>query len=262
MTEIDNTVVPELSMILPVRNEGINLRVMLKILTSGVALPHELLVVYDKPDDDSVPVVQQLQQKYPNLSLVYNELGPGVPNAIRAGVQASRADVVLIICADDVGPVIAVDEMFALMREGCDFVSGTRYAHGGRRIGGSLIGGLLSRFACHLIHKFGPSAFTDATTGIKMMRREAFVRMTPFESRPVGWAVSFEMALKAQLLDLKLGEVPIISVDRLFGGQSTFQLGPWFFEYLHWFMWGVMCLRRHPERAKRIAVKTFSPVRE
>ena len=28
-------------------------------------------------------------------------------------------------------------------------------------------------------------------------------------------------------MNLKVGEVPLISVDRLFGGESTFRLGKW-----------------------------------
>ena len=44
--------------------------------------------------------------------------------------------------------------------------------------------------------------------------------------------------MKAQLAGFRLGEVPIISVDRLYGGTSTFKLGPWVIEYLRWFVWG------------------------
>jgi len=33
--------------------------------------------------------------------------------------------------------------------------------------------------------------------------------------------------------------VPLVSIDRLFGGQSSFQLGPWLVEYLRWFLWGL-----------------------
>jgi len=44
--------------------------------------------------------------------------------------------VILIFAADEVGPVLAIEDMIALIREGCDFVSCTRYAHGGRRLGG------------------------------------------------------------------------------------------------------------------------------
>src|ERR1700704_6237042 len=77
-----------LSILLPVRNEGINLRLMLKILRAVVDVPHEVLVVYDSPDDDSIPVVNDVQKIYPELRGVQNARGRGVVNAIRGGVAA------------------------------------------------------------------------------------------------------------------------------------------------------------------------------
>ena len=71
-----------------------------------------------------------------------------------------------------------------------------------------------------------------------MFRKSAFERFG-LESRPIGWAFAFEMAIKAQHLGLGLGEVPLVSIDRLFGGQSSFKLGPWLVEYLRWFFWGL-----------------------
>ncbi|KPK77672.1 MAG: hypothetical protein AMJ79_02380 [Phycisphaerae bacterium SM23_30] len=53
-------------------------------------------------------------------------------------------------------------------------------------------------------------------------------------------------------MQLKLGEVPIISIDRLYGGKSTFRLGPWFLEYLRWFLWGVWHLRRDGRRGPQV----------
>jgi len=227
----------ELSILLPVRNEGVNLRIMVKILRSIVAVPYEVIVVHDTPDDDSIGVVRTMQDKYPELRIVHNQLGRGVVNAIRAGVQVSRATYVLIFAADEVGPVLAIEEMLDLMHCGCEFVSCTRYAHGGRRLGGSLVGSTLSRLANKFFHWLAGSPFTDATTGIKMFRRDCFDRLN-LESRPIGWAVAFEMAIKAQQLGLRLGEVPIVSTDRLYGGESSFRLGPWVMEYSRWFLWG------------------------
>ena len=242
---------PVLTILLPVRNEEMNLRVLLRIFPTAVGCPHEVLVIHDTIDDRSVPVVREAQQAYPGLRPVHNQLGRGVINAIRAGVAEARADIVVILCADDTGPVLVVDDMLALVREGCGFVSVTRYAHGGRRLGGSLIGGLLSRTANWLFHNIVRSPFTDATTGCKMFRKADF-KQFDLESRPVGWAFAFEMAIKAQHLGLTLGEVPLVSVDRLFGGQSTFRPGPWIVEYSRWFFWGVgqmwrnRCWRRPP----------------
>jgi dolichol-phosphate mannosyltransferase len=230
-----------LSILLPVRNEGINLRIMLKILRAVVDVPHEVLVVYDSATDDSVPVVEDVHKGYPELRGILNSLGSGVVNAIRAGVAASEGDVILIFAADEVGPVLAIQDMITLIQEGCDFVSCTRYAYGGRRLGGSLVSAMLSYSANWLFHRMAASPFTDATTGIKMFRKEIFPCFN-LESRPVGWTVAFEMAIKAQYAGLRLGEVPIVSIDRLYGGESTFRLGPWLIEYSRWFLWG---LRAH-----------------
>jgi GT2 family glycosyltransferase len=243
-----------LSVLLPVRNEGLNLQIMLKILRSTLEISHEVLVVVDSWDDESVPVTRALQKAMPTVRLIHNELGPGVINAIRAGVAAARGDYVLIFAADEVGPVLAIEDMLSLMAEGCDLTSCTRYAHGGRRLGGSVVGGFLSRLANHILCKLGGCAFTDASTGIKMFRREIFDRLT-LESRPVGWVVALEMALKAQLLGLKLGEVPIVSIDRLYGGKSTFRLGRWSAAYLRWLIWGVWKLWTTPQRSRRAMVK-------
>ncbi len=238
-----------LSILLPVRNEGPNLKVMLKLLPAALDVPHEVLVVYDRPDDDSLPVVAALQPRYPSLRAIHNDVGPGIPNALRAGVANARGEHILIFAADEVGPILAIEDMLELMARGCEFVSCTRYAHGGRRLGGSIIGGFLSRLANRLFNGIVGSAFTDSTTGIKMFRRDVFERLG-LTSRPVGWVVVFEMAMKAELLGLQIGEVPIISIDRLYGGTSTFKLGPWFVEYLRWFLWGAREMRRSGRRRR------------
>ncbi|HYL45486.1 MAG TPA: hypothetical protein VEU52_00525, partial [Candidatus Limnocylindrales bacterium] len=133
--------------------------------------------------------------------------------------------------------------MLALMQEGCDLVSCSRYAHGGRRLGGSAIGGFLSRLANRIFHRMAGCVLSDATTGIKLFRRPLFSTLN-LQARPIGWAVTFELAMKAQLAGWKLGEVPVISIDRLYGGESTFHLGPWTVEYLRWFIWGCRNLRK------------------
>lgn len=249
---------PRLSIVIPVRNEGINLKIMLKILKAVVEVPHEVRVVYDSPNDDSIPVVKNLQPAYPYLYGVLNDKGRGVINALKAGVESAQGDFVLIFAADEVGPVMAIEEMLELMDGGCDFVSCTRYAHGGRRLGGSPSGRLLSTLANWLFRYVAGCVMTDATTGIKMFRREQFSRFN-LESKPVGWAVAFEMAIKAQALGLKIGEVPIVSVDRLYGGKSTFRLTSWTIEYLRWFFWGWRELRRAPTRMKRSDVQVKLP---
>src|ERR1700747_3658473 len=78
-----------LSILLPVRNEGINLRIMVKLLKAMLEVPHELLIVYDSPDDDSIGIIRNMQKRWANLRLVHNQRGRGVVNAIQAGVDAA-----------------------------------------------------------------------------------------------------------------------------------------------------------------------------
>jgi glycosyltransferase involved in cell wall biosynthesis len=248
------------SILMPVRNEGINLKIMLKILRAVLDVDHEVVVVCDDPADGSIPIVTEMQRDYANLRLVHNRLGPGVTNAIRAGVESAVGEYILIFAADEVGPVLAIEDMLALMEEGVEFVSCTRYAYGGRRLGGSLVGQVLSRIANWLFHTLGGCALTDATTGIKMMRREVFSRLN-LSARPVGWAVAFEMSIKAQMAGLRLGEVPIISIDRLYGGKSSFRVRSWTLEYLRWFLWGVRGLRGAPTSTRpSVVVRQSSSV--
>jgi dolichol-phosphate mannosyltransferase len=228
----------KLSILVPVRNERFNIEIMLKILHAVVNVPYEVLIIFDSPDDNTIQVVENRKKGYSDVKLVHNTLGRGVVNAIKTGIKYCSGEYVLIFAADEVGPVLAIEDMMTLLDEGCDLVSATRYAYGGRRLGGSLLGAVLSMIANKLFYILSGFILSDATTGIKMFRKQVFDQIT-LESKPIGWAVVFELAIKTQIAGMKLGEVPIISIDRLYGGESTFSLGPWVKEYFKWFMWGI-----------------------
>ena len=55
----------KISILMPVRNEGINLKIMLKILRAVLEIEHEVLVVCDTETDDSIPVVRGMQGSIP-----------------------------------------------------------------------------------------------------------------------------------------------------------------------------------------------------
>ena len=217
--QINNKI--KLSVIIPVLNEGTNLRILLPILKVMINVTHEVLIVHDIPNDDSIPVVKTMQRNYPRLRLVHNKLGRGVINAIKSGANNAVGNYVLIIAADDFGSIFAINDMVSLMDDGCDLVNGTRYTHGGKNITGSLTSKFLSIIANKLFYTLSGSALTDPTLGVKMFKRSKFNKIN-LESKPVGWAVSFEFAIKAQLAGWKLGEVPLISLNRFYGGKSSF----------------------------------------
>lgn len=230
-----------LSVIMPVRNDAPSVNVMARILDVMIEVPCELIVVYDDPSDTTIPVIASLSPGVRSLKGLLNTRGRGVFNAIASGVEAARGEYVLIYAADEIGPVLAIREMVDLMQRGCDFISATRYTNGGKRYGGSILGHILSKTANWMFCKLSCTALSDCTTGFKMFRRDLFPQLA-VEGKGSGWSFAFEMAVKAQLLPIRLGEVAIVSIDRLFGGTSTFRPGPWIASYLGWFWYGLKML--------------------
>lgn len=234
----------KLSIILPVRNEKESLEIMIKLLYCSLDFEHEIIIVYDTDNDNSIDVAQTLMLKIPNLKIVKNEIGSGVKNAISQGVKISKYDIILITAVDEIFPIIAINQMISkIIDENYDLVSGTRYSKGGMRIGGSLLGTILSKIANKIFNKLTNFPLSDLTTGIKMMKKTVW-NETDLRCEPVGWAFALELSIKTFLNKYKITEVPLKSVDRLFGGKSTFKPIPWIKEYLRWFIWGLIKLKK------------------
>jgi dolichol-phosphate mannosyltransferase len=111
---------PELSVVLPVYNEGEHVEPVLRALSAGITTPHELVVVYDFDEDTTVPVVTRLAAEIPNLRGLRNDLGRGVLNAMKAGIAGTTGPFVLISMADGSDEPHVVEPMVALARDGAE----------------------------------------------------------------------------------------------------------------------------------------------
>ncbi len=228
-----------LSIVIPVYNEKESLSLMVKILNSTLDFENEIIIVYDHESDNSIPIAKELQKKFDNIILVHNKLGNGVKYALAAGVNKSKFENILITAVDEIFPILSIDRMLTMIvHENYEFVSGTRYKSGGKRLGGSIIGHILSITANKSFSLLTNFPLSDLTTGIKMFKKN-FFKEVEISSNPIGWVFAFELTIKAYIMNLKIGEVPLISVDRIFGGQSTFRLGMWVKEYLKCYLWGL-----------------------
>ncbi len=229
----------KLSIILPVYNEKESLLVMVRLLNSSLKIKTEIIIVHDSLKDNSLESAKILSNEYDNVKIVHNNYGPGVRHAVKAGIENSRYDIILITAVDEIFPIISIEKMLdEIINDNKDFISGTRYSKGGARLGGSLIGSILSKTANKIFNIFSNVPLSDCTTGIKMMKKKVWTSIE-LTSNPVGWAFAFELSIKVYLQNYNISEQPIKSVDRLFGGSSTFRLGPWVKEYLKWFFWGI-----------------------
>ena len=229
----------KLSIILPVQNEKESIEIMIRLLNSTLKFENEVIIVYDNEKDSSIPVANILVKEFSNIKLIHNQKGKGVMYALDAGVDNAKYDIILITAVDEIFPIISIDKMIDLIvYKNFDFVSGTRYSKGGERLGGSLLGGFLSKIANKFFKILTQIPLSDCTTGIKMMKKNTW-QSIHLTSKPVGWAFSFELSIRAWIQDKKITEFPLKSVDRLFGGSSTFKSNPWIAEYGRCFVWGV-----------------------
>ena len=228
---------PVVDFVMPVYNEGANVGRALEEIDRNVPLPKRVLVVYDFDEDDTVPAVRALQPRYPWVELVKNTIGRGVLNAVRAGIAAASAEVVIVTMADLSDDISVVPRMVGLIRdEGYDIVCASRYMKGGRQIGGPAFKTFLSRAAGVSLHWLSGLPTHDATNAFRAYRREVLLE-SPIESEG-GFEYSLEITAKAYARGRRITEVPSTWRDRS-AGQSRFKLRAWLPLYLKWYRYAL-----------------------
>ncbi len=204
----------------PTYNERDNL----PLLAAGV-LKHDgyrLLVVDDGSPDGTGAVAAALAEAHPGRVEVMHRTGPrglgrsyvdGLLHAITEG----RAD---FICQMDCDLSHDPEYLPTLVSAAAanDLVIGSRYMNGGvsvvnwpvHRILLSALGNRYIRFVTNL-------AASDCTSGYRCWRREALARLPIAAMVSDGYAFLVEMLFEAKQRDFRIGEVPIIFIERRLG---------------------------------------------
>lgn len=225
-----------ISIILPVFNEGKNIAKQIAEIENTVNISHEVLVVYDFDKDDTIPPVKELQKKYLNVRLVKNIFGREVINAVKTGFAKSQGETVVVMPADLADDPATINKMYQKIRGGYDIVCATRYAKGGKKIGGERLKTFLSKLAGLATPLLLGISTTDIANGFKMYRRQV-IDQIKIESDG-GWEYAMETVIKAHFAGFKIGDVPSIWVDRK-EGKSKFKLMKWLPKYIRWYLWGI-----------------------
>ncbi len=221
---------PSATVVIPARNERSSLAITIPMIGVCSRRVNEILVVVDSLEDNSLEELSEDLNAYYRVKKIINT-NPGVFGAISSGVLNAENDYIIICVADELLPVLELDTLFGKLDEGFDIVSATRYARGGKRFGGDPIEKLFSKIGNLFFKLFTLGEVTDATTGMKAFRKECWDLISPNQSSN-GWASSLEMYLNARRNKLKYSEIPVISVDRVMGGSSSYRLRTWLPAYI------------------------------
>lgn len=198
--------------------------------------PHEILIVYDFPEDNTLAAIAAMQLPVPQVRLVHNQIGRGVLCALKSGFTASKGDVVLVMMADRSDDPADVEKLAHCIRRGADIAAGSRYASGGQQIGGPLLKRSLSRAAGLSLHCLAGLPIHDATNNFRAYSRRV-IEEIPIEST-AGFALALELTLKAHWRGWRVTEVPTVWRDRTVG-KSRFRLWAWLPHYWRWY-WRAM----------------------
>ena len=247
---------PQLDIVIPVYNEGQNILATLSALAREVKTPARLLIVYDLPDDDTLPAIRNNPQAHAGIPVEFvRNPGRGAHKAVMTGFAASTAPYILMLPADDDFNAGILDKMVALAKQGCDIVCASRFMPGGTMKGAPMLKDALVRAGAFTLYHLARLPTKDASSGFRLFSRRV-VREIVVESDQ-GFCYSIELLVKAHRLGWRIGEVPAVWFERKHG-QSRFRVLKWLPAYLHWYAYAFATtyLRRPPSTVPMKAAQT------
>ena len=219
---------------MPVYNEGLVIKETVSRVESAVKTQHELLIVYDMDSDTTIPPVKKLQKKYPNVKLVKNK-SKGALNALKAGIEKARGDVICIMMADLTDDPRVLNQMVNKYDQGFDIVAASRYMKGGKQIGGPLVKKFLTTTAGLSLHYLVGLPVHDATNSFRLYSKN-FLDNVKIESDG-GFELAIELTVKAHFSGYKVTEVP--TTWTYLAKESRFDMKRWLPKYFKWYLWAV-----------------------
>jgi cellulose synthase/poly-beta-1,6-N-acetylglucosamine synthase-like glycosyltransferase len=192
------------------------------------------VIVVDTPDDSTVPFVEQLALTDPRVRVAINTYGRGPANAIRFGIHAAQAPVVVVTMADGCDDPFQIDQLTRLVDRGVVVAAASRYARSGQQVGGPWIKGFISRMAGLSLYHVARVGTRDATNSFKAYSK-SFIDKVGIESDQ-GFEIGIELVAKARRHRMPVAEIPTIWLDRAFG-TSNFKLVAWLPRYLKWYFY-------------------------
>lgn len=212
-----------LTVVVPVYNEGENIRSWWLQAAPHLPPGTRVRLVYDFPEDDTLPEAERLKGEGAPIELVRNA-GRGVCQALISGIRSVSAGPVLVSMADLSDDFPIIPAMLDAYRAGADVVVASRYMRGGRQLGGPWLKGQLSRWGGRSLAWIAGFPVHDATNSFRLYDA-ALVAGLQLESRG-GFEVGFEITMKAWMQGRRLVEIPCTWRDRV-AGQSRFNLRRW-----------------------------------
>lgn len=221
--------------IIPTYNERENIRSVVEHIL-GLKEDFHILIVDDNSPDGTGEIVEKFN-KNEKLKIIHREKKLGLGTAYIQGFKwALSKDFEYIFTMDaDLSHNPKYLPLFLeKINEGCDMVVGSRYIENGGIINWPIYRLLLSKAANLYTRIITRLPLTDSTGGFNCYRREVLESIDLDRVSSDGYAFQIEMKFKVWKKGFRLGEIPIIFVDRRFGQSKISRKIVWKAIFLVW----------------------------
>jgi dolichol-phosphate mannosyltransferase len=204
---------PGISIVVPTYKEAGNIPQLIARLDAvreAHGLTMELILSDDNSRDGSDEAVAKAGKDW--VRLMVRTKDRGLSPAVIDGLRAAKYDTLLVMDADMSHPPEKVPELAQALKDGADFVIGSRYVKGGTTDASwGLFRWLNSKVATLLARPF--TSVGDPMSGFFALERATFERSS--ELNPIGYKIGLELLVKARCKNVV--EVPIHFADRTVG---------------------------------------------
>lgn len=215
--------------VIPVYNEGANIRRVLDSFGAALEFPVRVLICYDREDDDTLAALEGYDAPF-DVVFVRNR-GRGAIGAVLTGFAETSAPAVIAFPADDDFNAPRLNALIRTFLDGYDIVAASRFMPGGSLERCPVVKAVLLRLTAFVMWRIARVPTRDATSGLRLFSRRVIDRI-PVESR-AGFAYSIELLVKAHRLGWPIAEVPFLWRERT-AGASRFRVFAWAPQYLKW----------------------------
>jgi len=224
----------DIAIIIPVFQESKSIGKVLTEIDNSILDPTRVYLIADDSSDPTLSVAKEVANgmSLSLVTLVQNELR-GPANAIKLGIELSEEKYVIFMTGDDSDNPRDIPKLIAELTAGSAVVCASRYAKGGKHIGGPFFKHLLSRFAGKISNLVFIVPTCDPTNLYKATTRD-FLNEITIESK-FGFTIGLEIVGKANSKKMKITEIPTVWNERKLG-NTTFKLIKWLPSYIYWFL--------------------------
>lgn len=204
---------PMISIVVPTFREAESLPPLIERLArlrQQAQLELELLIVDDDSRDGTEAVIAARSE--PWLELFVRRQDRGLSQAVLFGLARARGDTLVVMDADLSHPPEVIPEMLAALRDGADFVLGSRYVQGGTTAEGwGPFRFVNSKIATYLARPL--TRVSDPMSGFFALPRSVFARAE--RPSPLGYKIGLELLVRCRCQNVR--EIPIHFSNREHG---------------------------------------------